>query len=631
MKSRRYTKKRDVEQQHVASFKQVDVSTVETLRSAIALHLQGALDEAAALYTKIVELQPDNVEAIQLLATIALQQKNFADAVVFFERALVLNPDDETLHNNLGIALHQLTRYEEALLPYNKAISCKLDYVEAYFNRGNTLLALSRYSDALQSYQKAVEYKPDYAEAYYNCGIVLAMLKRHDEALQSYDKAIAVAPAYTEAYYNRGIVLHELRRFQDAVQSYDQAIALNTNYAEAYCNRGNALFALQCYDESLTNYDQALAIKHDYPEAYANRKKLQQLLSRQAQMVLSAPQESVVESPEPAPPAKPAPAKKAAVDFKTVFTLKNIFSIQGIILLIVSVFCFTPWASPPLALLMGLIAAQLFDHPFMHLGHKVSSLLLKASVVGLGFGINFESAVKAGSDGLLFTIISIFGTLLIGYLLGKLFKVDQKTSYLISSGTAICGGSAIAAISPVIDADENQVSLALGTVFILNAVALFLFPEIGKMLHMTQHQFGLWAAIAIHDTSSVVGAAAKYGHESLLIATTVKLARSLWILPMAILSALFFKQKINQLKAPWFIAFFVGATLFHTYLPQTQPFTAPLVPLSKSGLTLTLFMIGTGLSINVLKKVGPRPLVQGILTWIAISVMTLIMIMNVVS
>ncbi|GEM_PF-4921 len=630
MKSRRYTKKRDVEQQHIASFKQVDVSTVETLRSAIALHHQGALDEAAALYTKVVDLQPDNVEAAKLLATIALQQKNFADAAVLFERALVLNPDDETLHNNLGIVQHQLTRYEEALLSYNKAIVCRLDYVEAYFNRGNTLLALSRYSDALQSYQKAVEYKPDYAEAFYNCAITLAILKRHEEALQSYDKALAVVPDYTEAYYNRGIVLYELRRFQEAVESYSKAIALNSNYAEAYCNRGNAFFALQRYDEASVNYDQALAMKHDYPEAYANRKKLQQLLSRQAEIKLSVPQEIAPESPQPAPP-KPAPSKKAAVDFKTVFTPQNIFSIPGIILLMVTVFCFTPWASPPLALLLGLIAAQIFDHPFMHLGHKVSSLLLKASVVGLGFGINFESAVKAGSDGLLFTILSIFGTLLVGYLLGKLFKVDQKTSYLISSGTAICGGSAIAAISPVIDADENQVSLALGTVFILNAVALFLFPEIGKMLHMTQHQFGLWAAIAIHDTSSVVGAAAKYGHESLLIATTVKLARSLWILPMVVLSSFLFKQKVNQLKAPWFIALFVGATLFHTYLPQTQPFTAPLVPLSKSGLTLTLFMIGTGLSFNVLKKVGPRPLVQGILTWVAISVLTLIMILNVAS
>ncbi|NTU50222.1 MAG: putative sulfate exporter family transporter, partial [Desulfobulbaceae bacterium] len=281
-----------------------------------------------------------------------------------------------------------------------------------------------------------------------------------------------------------------------------------------------------------------------------------------------------------------------------------------------------------LPIFLGLVVAQVIGHPFQQVNHKVTSLLLKVSVVGLGFGINFQSALKAGSDGFLFTISSIVGTLLFGVLIGKMLRIEKKTSYLISSGTAICGGSAIAAIAPVIDAEESQTSVALGTVFILNSVALFLFPEVGTWFHMSQNQFGLWAAIAIHDTSSVVGAASKYGAEALQIATTVKLARSLWIIPIAIITSMLFRQKVNNVKVPWFIGLFVLAMLTSTYIPAIQPVTPFAVHVAKSGLTVTLFLIGAGLSVKVLKTVGWKPLLQGALVWVAISIGTLFMVLK---
>ncbi|MCF6407834.1 putative sulfate exporter family transporter [Chitinophaga filiformis] len=280
--------------------------------------------------------------------------------------------------------------------------------------------------------------------------------------------------------------------------------------------------------------------------------------------------------------------------------------------------CLTPWVSPPVALVIGLVIAQFIGHPFLHLNHKATHILLQVSVVGLGFGMNIHSAVKVGSEGFLFTVASITGTLLIGYVTGKLLKIESKTSHLISCGTAICGGSAIAAISPVIRAEEKQLSVALGTVFILNSAALFLFPFIGHLLHMTQTQFGLWSAIAIHDTSSVVGAASKYGSEALEIATTVKLARALWIIPVALLTAFCFNAGKQKMKVPYFIGLFVLAMIVHTYVPM-QPVSDVIVQVAKTGLTLTLFLIGAGLSRAVLKGVGVRPLIQGVLLWVAIS------------
>lgn len=292
---------------------------------------------------------------------------------------------------------------------------------------------------------------------------------------------------------------------------------------------------------------------------------------------------------------------------------------REVIFLLAVVFCVSPLISPPIALLMGLVIAQFIGHPYLHLNHKATHILLQVSVVGLGFGMNVSSAMKAGKEGILFAVVSIIGTLVIGFFMGKFLKIEKKTSYLISAGTAICGGSAIAAISPVIKAEEKQISVALGTIFILNSIALFLFPVIGHALNLSQTQFGLWAAIAIHDTSSVVGAASKYGAHALEVATTVKLARALWIIPVAFLSTFIFKNKGGKIKIPYFIGLFVLAMVVNTYLPFVQKYSQYLTGFAKAGLTLTLFLIGCGLSRKVLQSVGFKPLIQGVVLWILIS------------
>lgn len=292
---------------------------------------------------------------------------------------------------------------------------------------------------------------------------------------------------------------------------------------------------------------------------------------------------------------------------------------REVIFLLAVVFCLSPLITPPIALLMGLVIAQFIGHPYLHLNHKATHILLQVSVVGLGFGMNVTSAMKAGKDGIVFTIVSIIGTLVIGFLMGKFLKIEKKTSYLISAGTAICGGSAIAAISPVIKAQEKQISVALGTIFILNSVALFLFPVIGHALNLSQTQFGLWSAIAIHDTSSVVGAASKYGTHALEVATTVKLARALWIIPVAFLSTFIFKTKGGKIKIPYFIGLFVLAMIVNTYVPFVNQYSHYLTDFAKAGLTLTLFLIGCGLSRKVLQSVGFKPLIQGVVLWVIIS------------
>jgi len=312
----------------------------------------------------------------------------------------------------------------------------------------------------------------------------------------------------------------------------------------------------------------------------------------------------------------------AGIQSKKPFLDRNLTTREVIFVLALSL-CLTPLVSPPLALLLGLLVAQFSGHPFLHLNHKATHLLLQLSVVGLGFGMNVHSAVQAGKEGIAFTIASIAGTLALGLLLGRFLKIEKKTSHLIACGTAICGGSAIAAMAPVIKAEEKQISIALGTVFILNSIALFVFPVIGRWLHLSQTQFGLWAAIAIHDTSSVVGAADKYGAEALQIATTVKLARALWIIPAALLTALFFKTGKQKIKIPYFIGLFVLAMTINTYVPAIQPVSTFIVQIAKTGLTLTLFLIGAGLSKKVLKSVGLKPLVQGVVLWLCISLAAL--------
>jgi len=297
--------------------------------------------------------------------------------------------------------------------------------------------------------------------------------------------------------------------------------------------------------------------------------------------------------------------------------------LQKTVFILALAFCLTPYASPPIALALGLFLALTLGHPYQKYNSKATKILLQVSVVGLGFGMNLGSIVEAGQSGILFTIATIFGTLTLGYLVGRWMKIDSKTSHLISSGTAICGGSAIAAVGPVLGADENQMSVALGTVFILNSIALFIFPIIGEYLKLTQMQFGIWAAVAIHDTSSVVGAAAKYGDEALKIATTVKLARALWIVPVALGTAFLFKSEKKKVKIPYFIFLFVVASIIRTYVPLESKVFDILVSIAKTGLVVTLFLIGAGLSRKTLRSVGVKPLIEGVLLWIVIGSVSL--------
>lgn len=281
--------------------------------------------------------------------------------------------------------------------------------------------------------------------------------------------------------------------------------------------------------------------------------------------------------------------------------------------------------SPPLALLGGLIFGLALPHPYHSESKSLAKFLLQASVVGLGFGMNLHEVVRVGRSGFVYTALSITGVMLLGIALGQLIHVGKKCSFLISAGTAICGGSAIAAVGPIADASEEEMAVSLGAVFILNSVALFLFPMIGLALHLTQSQFGLWAALAIHDTSSVVGATAKYGATALAIGTTVKLARALWIVPLSFVTALTLKSKA-RVQWPWFILLFCLAALLNTLLPAFNSAFAALSHLGRIGLTVTLFLIGTGLNKSTLQKVGVRPLLQGLTLWVIVGSATLALI-----
>lgn len=286
------------------------------------------------------------------------------------------------------------------------------------------------------------------------------------------------------------------------------------------------------------------------------------------------------------------------------------------------------WVTPPVALFLGLAFALTCGQAFPVFNKKASKYLLQYAVVGLGFGMDLHASLASGKEGMEFTVLSVAGTLLIGWVIGrKCMKINRNTSYLISSGTAICGGSAIAAVGPVLKAKDSEMSVALGTIFILNAIALFLFPAVGHALGMSQEDFGTWAAIAIHDTSSVVGAGAAYGEGALRIATTIKLTRALWIIPVALITSFIFKSKGQRISIPWFIFFFILAMLLNTYLLGSSE-TGIAIGNAINGfarkiLTITLFFIGASLSRDVLKSVGARPLLQGILLWAAISFSTL--------
>ena len=309
----------------------------------------------------------------------------------------------------------------------------------------------------------------------------------------------------------------------------------------------------------------------------------------------------------------------------------GILSILTVCLLLGYVPCLSvlsSWVTPPVSLFLGLVFALLCGQAYPKFNKKVSKKLLQYSVVGLGFGMNLHASLASGKEGMLFTVISVVGTMLIGMFIGrKLLKVNRDTSYLISSGTAICGGSAIAAVGPVIKAKDSDMSVALATIFVLNAVALFVFPVLGEWLGLTQQEFGTWAAIAIHDTSSVVGAGAAYGEEALQVATTIKLTRALWIIPLALVTSFIFKSEGRKVSIPWFILWFIVAILINTYVLDAVPQVGKAISgLARKGLIITMFFIGASLSADVLKSVGVKPLVQGVLLWLVISVGSLVYI-----
>lgn len=311
---------------------------------------------------------------------------------------------------------------------------------------------------------------------------------------------------------------------------------------------------------------------------------------------------------------------------KTIYV--GLLSVLAVFLLMDYIPVLSPlshWVTPPVSLFLGLIFALVCGQAYPKFNKKVSKYLLQYSVVGLGFGMNLQASLASGKEGMEFTIISVVGTMLIGMFIGrKMLKVDRDTAYLISSGTAICGGSAIAAVGPVLKAKDSEMSVALATIFVLNAIALFIFPVLGHAFGLDQQQFGTWAAIAIHDTSSVVGAGAAYGEEALKVATTIKLTRALWIIPLALATSFIFKGSGKKISIPWFILYFVVAIILNTYVLDGVPqFGQAVSGLARKGLIITMFFIGASLSMDVLKQVGMKPLIQGVALWAVISISSL--------
>jgi uncharacterized integral membrane protein (TIGR00698 family) len=304
----------------------------------------------------------------------------------------------------------------------------------------------------------------------------------------------------------------------------------------------------------------------------------------------------------------------AQLNPKTVFFLGLICAASGFL-------------SPPVALLLGLVFGLTLAHPYQADCGDLAKFLLKASVVALGFGMDLHEVLRAGSSGFIYTALGIAFAMSLGLLLGRIFKVEKTASFLITAGTAICGGSAIAAVAPLLEASDEEIAISMGTVFILNSIALLIFPRIGWTLHLSQEQFGLWSALAIHDTSSVVGATARYGPLALMIGTTVKLARALWIVPLSIGTAAIKKTK-GQIQWPWFILFFCLAAVVNTYFPSLGRVSASLSTLGRLGLTATLFLIGTGISRATIKQVGVRPLLQGVVLWLIVGTASLALILR---
>ena len=299
------------------------------------------------------------------------------------------------------------------------------------------------------------------------------------------------------------------------------------------------------------------------------------------------------------------------------FALK--YQKRDFIFFLVALLCLSPVITSPIALLFGFVLVSLGLVPEQVNIRLLTKKLLSYSIIGLGFGINLDQAISVSKGSIGLIITSICSTIILGTVITRALRLDRKTGHLIASGTAICGGSAIAAVSPAIEATEDQTSLALAVVFTLNAVALFAFPLVGHLLEMSQHAFGVWCAIAIHDTSSVVGAASTYGDEALMTATTLKLARALWIIPVAFISALMFKGNRKKITVPMFILFYCLAILFAHFVPQFSVVYHDIFLASKRVLVLCLFLIGAGMTLKKAKEAGIKPFVLGITLWTTIS------------
>jgi len=294
-------------------------------------------------------------------------------------------------------------------------------------------------------------------------------------------------------------------------------------------------------------------------------------------------------------------------------------------------FCLTPWASPPLALALGAALALTLENPKPAASKTGARWLLQISVVLLGFSMDLPTVLRAGASGMLFAAATIGATLALGALVRRWLAVERTTSLLISAGTAICGGSAIAAVGSVVGAAESEMSVAIGTVFLLNGAALYLFPPLGHFFHLTQSQFGTWAGVAIHDISSVVGASSVYGLAALQRATAVKLSRALWIVPLTLGAAWLHRRRDpaarrTRVPVPWFIGLFIAASLVRSYSTAVASASHSIAAVARVGMTVTLFLIGAGLSRRALKAVGWRALLQGILLWAAIAAGALLVV-----
>ncbi|MFG1501165.1 putative sulfate exporter family transporter [Halobacteriovorax sp. XZX-3] len=310
-------------------------------------------------------------------------------------------------------------------------------------------------------------------------------------------------------------------------------------------------------------------------------------------------------------------------------------SVKKLLFIVLSILCLSPWVSSATALFAGIIFSLFIGNPFQEWTTKAVKKLLALAVIGLGAGMDLNVVTKVGLQSVGFTALSILAVFVVGTLLGKLFKTPLNTTLLINSGTAICGGSAIAAVAPVIKAKNHEVTVSLAVVFTLNAVALFVFPWVGHLLKIDQTSFGLWSALAIHDTSSVVGASLSYGPQALEVGTIVKLVRALWIIPLALIFSVTTAMQLKKqgasvqtkTKKPWFILGFITAAALVTFIPELKSPGLMIYAGAKKLMVLTLFYIGSSITLDHIKEAGVKPMLQGVILWCftAISTLTLIM------